>query len=60
MSVLQYILRLVMGVIRQPAVQDALSVAAREAMREASRRIIQEVENGFSRYEKNKSTPTVK
>lgn len=60
MSILQYVLRLILGVVRQPAVQDALSTAAKAAMSEASRRIVKEVENGFSRYEQRKSTPTVR
>jgi hypothetical protein len=60
MSALQYIFRLLVQIVKQPAVQDALTTAAREASREASKTLIREVSNGFSRYEQKRTTPTVR
>lgn len=60
MSALQYIFRLLVEIVKQPAVSNALSTAAREASREASRKLVREISNGFSRYEQKRNTPTVK
>ena len=60
MTALQFIMRVLIGVVSQPAVQDVLSEVGTFALRSAQKKIILEVENGISRYERKRSTPTVR
>lgn len=59
MTAIQYLVRFLFAVVRQPGVQASLTEAGRQVTREATKKLIREVQNGYSRYEQKRSPRTI-